>query len=78
MVVYIAGALFNEAERNFLEKMEHLVKEAGFETYLPHRDGGLFIKGVNRSRDFFERDLEALKNSEIIVADFRLRININF
>ena len=36
--VYVAGPLFDEGERWFIEKVETLVAECGFVTFLPHRD----------------------------------------
>ena len=38
MLAYIAGPLFNEGERWFVEKICALAEGAGFETFLPHRD----------------------------------------
>ena len=35
---YIAGPLFDEGERWWIESVERLVADAGFETFLPHRD----------------------------------------
>ena len=35
---YVAGPLFDEGERWFIEQIEQLVADAGFETFLPHRD----------------------------------------
>ena len=37
-VIYIAGPLFDEGERWWIEKIEATVAEAGFQTFLPHRD----------------------------------------
>ena len=39
--VYIAGPLFTQGDRWFLEKIDELLQNHGFVTYLPHRDGGL-------------------------------------
>ena len=39
--VYIAGPLFTQGDRWFLEKIDDLLQNHGFVTYLPHRDGGL-------------------------------------
>lgn len=38
MKAYVAGPLFDEGERWWIEKVERLVAGAGFETFLPHRD----------------------------------------
>ena len=37
-VVYVAGPLFDEGERWWLERVEEVVAAAGFSTFLPHRD----------------------------------------
>jgi nucleoside 2-deoxyribosyltransferase len=37
--VYCAGPLFNQAEREEMTQISQLLTEAGFEVYLPHRDG---------------------------------------
>jgi len=54
--VYIGGALFSPSERANLESIDSLCKELGFTTYLPHKDGGLFIRGNNNSASFFTAD----------------------
>ena len=35
---YIAGPLFDEGERWFVERLDAIARDAGFETFLPHRD----------------------------------------
>lgn len=40
--IYIAGPLCTEENRAFLEELDKICKEMGFETFLPHRDAGLF------------------------------------
>jgi len=40
-VVYVAGPLFNAAERAAAEGVEAICRRAGFRTFLPHRDAGL-------------------------------------
>ncbi len=37
-LVYVAGPLFDEGERWWLERVEEVVAGAGFSTFLPHRD----------------------------------------
>lgn len=37
-LVYVAGPLFDEGERWWLERVEEVVVAAGFSTFLPHRD----------------------------------------
>ncbi len=74
--VYIAGPLFNQHERQYLEDMANHLESNGFECFLPHRD----LKGVDESElkttemsqetkdKIFSIDLNALKNADITVA----------
>jgi nucleoside 2-deoxyribosyltransferase len=66
--IYIAGPLFTEIERGYLEDMDEFIRNLGFNTYLPHRDGGLFIRGVDNSLDFFKKDVDAIKSCNILIA----------
>ena len=40
--IYCAGPLFNPSERAEMEMVAETLEQAGFETFLPHRDGLLF------------------------------------
>jgi nucleoside 2-deoxyribosyltransferase len=40
--IYCAGPLFNPSERAEMEMLAETLEQAGFETFLPHRDGLLF------------------------------------
>ena len=74
--VYIAGPLFNQHERQYLEDMANHLESNGLECFLPHRD----LKGVDESElkttemsqetkdKIFSIDLNALKNADITVA----------
>ncbi|RLC65597.1 MAG: hypothetical protein DRI01_00325 [Chloroflexi bacterium] len=71
-LVYVAGPLFSQAEREFLEKMvdclakvSHLNPIKNF--FLPHRDGGELGKGPTRAQ-IFNLDINTLKNADIVVA----------
>lgn len=66
--VYIAGPLFTQGDRWFLEKIDELLQNHGFVTYLPHRDGGLCPSDGRDTKVFFEKDIEALNLCNIIVA----------
>ena len=66
--IYIAGPLFTEGERILLEKIDEICRLSGFDTYLPHRDAGLFTREEESSRKFFERDLKEIEESSLIVA----------
>ncbi len=70
--VYVAGPLFSQAEREFLEKMvDTLALESKLDPlrdfFLPHRDGGELGKGPNR-KEIFNLDIDKLSKSDIVVA----------
>ena len=71
--VYIAGPLFSEHERKFLEDMaNNLASNVGLDPkrdiFLPHRDvGEIGIHGKGR-KEIFSCDLKFLDNASIIVA----------
>ena len=65
--IYIAGPLFTEGERWLLERIDVICREIGYETYLPHRDAGLFNRDGDSS-PFFRQDLERLQEADAVVA----------
>jgi len=71
-LVYVAGPLFSEAERRFLELMvDTLAKSSNLDAkadfFLPHRDGGELGKGAKR-KEIFELDISKVDSAEIVVA----------
>ena len=66
MLAYIAGPLFNEKEREFLEEINSVCIAIGINTYLPFLDGGLLEN--EKANGLFKKDIEALNNATIIVA----------
>src|SRR5262249_18618211 len=71
---YYAAPLFNDMERAF---NEGLVKEMEqyLDVFLPQRDGGLMMRLVKQGiapavaeKIVFSKDLEAMRNADIIVA----------
>jgi len=71
-LVYVAGPLFSQAERDYLEKMVDCLAEAAHLSptehfFLPHRDGGELGKGPTRTQ-IFNLDINTLKHAEIVVA----------
>ena len=66
MLAYIAGPLFNEKEREFLEEINAVCKAIEISTYLPSQDGGL----LNQDNDdeVFQTDIKALNKADIVVA----------
>ena len=65
--VYVAGPLFTPGQRALLEAIDALCREVGFDTYLPHRDAGVFDRDGD-SRPFFEGDVRALEAAALVVA----------
>ena len=57
MKVYIAGPLCTEQDRKFAEKIDELCKKLKLETFLPHRDVGLWKEGIN-VKEIAKKDLE--------------------
>ena len=68
--VYIAGPLFDDHERDYLEKIATSLEEIGYQTFLPHRDAGL-VEGefteIKKS-EIFDTDMNALNDADIVVA----------
>jgi nucleoside 2-deoxyribosyltransferase len=66
MKAYVAGPLFDEGERWWIEKVEQLVADAGFETFLPHRDNP--PKDATNVRQIFENDKRGIDGCDVVVA----------
>lgn len=71
-LVYVAGPLFSQAERDFLEKMvDCLAKAANLDPiknfFLPHRDGGELGKGPTRHY-IFNLDINKINAADVIIA----------
>ena len=65
--VYVAGPLFDEGERWFIEKVDALVQECGFDTFLPHRDNP--PKTAHNVRLIFENDKAGIDRCDVVVAN---------
>lgn len=67
---YIAGPLFNEGERWFDEQVEQIAANAGYTTFLPHRDGKEGkIKSEANIRQIFAEDRDAIDRCDIVIAN---------
>ena len=64
--VYVAGPLFDDGERWWVEQIEARVAAAGFDTFLPHRDGP--PKTADNVPDVFAADVAALRRCDLVVA----------
>lgn len=63
---YIAGPLFNEHERWYLEEIDAVVRSCGLNTFLPHRDTN--FKSEEDIINIFDTDVEGLIDKDLIVA----------
>ena len=67
MKAYVAGPLFDEGERWFIERVDALVAEEGFDTFLPHRDNP--PKDESNVCAIFENDKHAIDECDVVVAN---------
>lgn len=65
--VYIAGPLCTEQERKFLEKLDKICRKLGLETFLPHRDCGLW-KSMKDVKKIANGDLKGFDDCKFLVA----------
>lgn len=65
--VYLAAPLFSEAERDFNRKLSNAIKSIGFKVFLPQEDSNN-VKGRDRQKVIFGKNIEAMDNADIIVA----------
>ena len=66
-LVYMAGPLFDEGERWWIETMDELVRSAGFRTFLPHRDNP--PKTADNARVIYDNDKNGIDECTLIVAN---------
>jgi nucleoside 2-deoxyribosyltransferase len=73
-MVYIAGPLFSQAELDFNEKVDGLLRELGYDTFLPQRDGNklsdLISSGKSKNdaiTSIFELDVKKIQKSDILL-----------
>lgn len=66
--VYLAAALFSEAELDFNRKLRDEIKSAGFMVFLPQEDSNNIKNERTRQKIIFGKNEAAIQNSDIIVA----------
>ena len=66
-LVYIAGPLFDEGERWFVERLDSFVAEAGARTFLPHRDNP--DKTVETTGVIFRNNAAAIDDCSVVLAN---------
>lgn len=64
---YVAGPLFDDGERWWIEQVDQLVADAGFITFLPHRDNP--PKDEFNVRAIFENDKRGIDEADVVVAN---------
>ena len=65
--VYVAGPLFDEGERWWIETVERTVVECGYDTFLPHRDNP--PKNEFNVREIFLNDKRGIDECDVVVAN---------
>ena len=67
---YIAGPLFDDHEREYLEKITQIVESYGISTFVPHRDAGLVTGDFTFEKKVkvFDVDMEYLEPADIVIA----------
>ena len=67
---YIAGPLFDDNEREYLEKIAQIVESYGISTFVPHRDAGLVTGDFTFEKKVkvFDVDMEYLEPADIVIA----------
>ncbi len=69
--VYVAGPLFDEGERWWVEQLDAQIAAAGFDTFLPHRDNP--DKTANNIDEIFANDRGAIDRCDLVVASLNGR-----
>jgi len=65
-LVYVAGPLFDDGERWWIEQVDAAVASCGFDTFLPHRDNP--PKSASTVPEIFANNVRALEDCSIVVA----------
>lgn len=68
MKCYIAGPLFTQGDRWYLEKIDKILKKYKIDTYLPHRDAGLCPSDTTSTEFYFNTDKENVYKCDLMVA----------
>ena len=73
-MVYIASPLFSQAELEFNEKVDGFLRELGYDTFLPQRDGNtlsdLISEGKSKNdaiKKIFALDVKKIQKSDILL-----------
>ena len=66
-LVYVAGPLFDEGERWWIETIDARIAAHGVATFLPHRDNP--DKTPTNTREIFDNDRGAIDRCDLVVAN---------
>ena len=65
MKIYLAGPLFTAAERNFNKQLTSLLRDKGYEVWLPQE----FEQMTMTSKQIFVKDVEGVDWADVVVAN---------
>jgi nucleoside 2-deoxyribosyltransferase len=65
MKIYLAGPLFNTAERHFNSELTKLLREKGHEVWLPQE----FEQRTMTAKQIFAKDVEGIDWADVVVAN---------
>lgn len=70
--IYFAGPLFNAGEQSFNERITDILENAGYDVFLPQRDGIVAASLVGKTADeiadmVFKKDVGEVRNSDILL-----------
>lgn len=68
MKAYLAGPLCSKMERDYMEKLDSICKELGVDTFLPHRDCGLWKEGIE-FKEIAEQDIKGFEKCDFLIAN---------
>lgn len=69
MKAYIAGPLFNDSERWYVEQVDKIARDLGYDTFLPHRDGKELLPAVRDINSIFTLDRDQVDSSDLVIAN---------
>ena len=77
--VYLAGPMFNQAEKDFNLEITHLLEESGYEVFLPQRDGieAAQLEGKTEEeliRMIFDLDAGEVRKADIVFMNLDGRV----
>jgi len=76
MLIYFAGPLFSQAERHFNQQLTQKLEQAGFQVFLPQRDGPEMDKPPYNSmpREQWREAVFQIDKTQVLAADIFLFI----